>query len=88
LWSKTGGWIIRYNNEICELYKDLKLSLFTELKRLQWAGHVVRMEDNHIPKKVTQETIHVYGKRRIGKLRKRWEDTVREDANKFLGLRN
>jgi hypothetical protein len=37
-------WRIRYNDEIYKIYKDVALSTYTRLKRLMWAGHVVRME--------------------------------------------
>ena len=49
---------------------------------MQWAGHVLRMEDHRIPKKALQQTIH--SKRRVGKPRKRWEDGVGEDAIMLL----
>jgi hypothetical protein len=36
------------------------------------------MEEHCVPKKVLQPTIH--SKRRVGKLQKRWEDGVTENA--------
>jgi hypothetical protein len=41
------------------------------------------MNDESVPKKALQLTI--YGKRALGKPRKRWEDAVREDCLKLLG---
>jgi hypothetical protein len=69
-----GVWRMRYNTEIYDLYKEVKVSVFIRLRRLQSAGHVIRMNDECIPKKVLQQTI--YGKRAVGKPRKRWEDAV------------
>jgi hypothetical protein len=40
------------------------------------------MNDERISKKALQQTI--YGKRAVGKPRKRWEDAVREDSIKLL----
>jgi hypothetical protein len=45
-------WIIRYNDEIYKMYKDVALSTYIRLKGLMWVGHVVRMEQYRIPKKV------------------------------------
>jgi hypothetical protein len=61
----------------------VKVTEFIKLRRLQWAGHVIRMEDNCMPKKALQQTIH--SKRQVGKPRKSWEDGVREDAVELLG---
>jgi hypothetical protein len=69
---------MKYNTEIYYLYKDVKVSVFIKLRRLQWAGHVIRMNDERITKKALQQTI--YGKRAIRKPRKRWEDAVWEDS--------
>jgi hypothetical protein len=80
-----GVWRLRYNTEIRDLYKEVKVSLFIKLRRLQWAGHVMRMNDERIPKKALQQT--VYGKRAVGKPRKRWEDAVWEDCIKLLGMK-
>jgi hypothetical protein len=48
----NGQWRIRYNKELYELYGELDLVTCIKLKRLQWAGHVQRMEGTRIPKKV------------------------------------
>jgi hypothetical protein len=45
-------WRIRYNDEIYKMYKDVALSSYIHLKRLMWAGHIVRMKQHRIPKKV------------------------------------
>jgi hypothetical protein len=68
----------RYSAEIYDLYKDMKVTEFMKFRRLYWAGHVIRMEDNNIPKNALQQTIH--DKRQVGKPRKRWEDGVRKNA--------
>jgi hypothetical protein len=41
-----------HNKELHELYCEPNLVTCIKLKRLQWAGHVQRMEGTRIPKKV------------------------------------
>jgi hypothetical protein len=57
-----------------------------KFKRLQWAGHVHRMNVERIPKKILYSTIGV--RRRAGKPRNRWIDAVEYDAKKLMGVRN
>jgi hypothetical protein len=40
----NGQWRIRYNKELYELYGEPVVVTCIKLKRLQWAGHVQRME--------------------------------------------
>jgi hypothetical protein len=44
----NGQWRIRYNKELYELYGEPDLETCIKLKRLQWAGHVQRMEGTRI----------------------------------------
>src|SRR6218665_202736 len=46
-------------------------------RRLQWFGHVERMEEKRLPNAALHE--HVEGKRSRGRQRKTWTDNVRED---------
>jgi hypothetical protein len=39
------------NDELKQLYRELEISEAIRFKRLQWAGHVIRMEEHGIPKK-------------------------------------
>ena len=48
------------------------------LNRLQWFGHVQRMEENRIPRRVLYMNL---GTTRLrGRPRNRWQDEVREDG--------
>ena len=43
--------------------------------RLQWAGHVERMADDRLPKRAAE--LRERGRRRRGRPRLRWEDSVK-----------
>jgi len=62
------------------MYAFVKKSTITEtvsLNRLRWFGHVQRMEENRIPKRVLYMNL---GSTRLrGRPRNRWQDEVRED---------
>ena len=46
-------------------------------RRISWIGHVGRMKDSRMPKRVMREKIHT--KRRRGRTKVRWLDDVQED---------
>ncbi len=56
-----------------------------KIRRLGWAGHVIRMADERIPKKVLNGTF--YNTRPVGRPRTRWADVVQRDALQLLGIR-
>ncbi|PSN47273.1 hypothetical protein C0J52_13339 [Blattella germanica] len=68
----------------CTNYRDV--IMFIKLRRLQWVGHVLRMEEQSIPLKSLKGKM--YGKRPVGKPRKRWLDDVRDDGRNILDSRN
>jgi hypothetical protein len=61
---------IRYNDEVYKMYKYVPLSIYIRLKRLMCAGHVVRMEQHRIPRKVLGRCFG--GERPVGRPRNRW----------------
>jgi hypothetical protein len=67
--NDNGTWRIRYNKEIYTLYGDPELSTVITLRRLQWAGHVQRMESQSIPRMVMAG--QMFGKHPVGKPEKR-----------------
>jgi hypothetical protein len=82
----TETWRIRYNKEIYTLYGDPELSTVIKLRRLQLVGHVQRMESQSTPRMVMAG--QMFGKRPVGKHKKRWMDAVKEDSYQILNWRN
>ena len=78
-------WRPRWNNELYTLYNDLNIVEYIKIRRLGWAGHVIRMEEERIPKKVLNGTFHYT--RPVGRPRTRWADVVQRDALQLLGVR-
>jgi hypothetical protein len=54
-------------------------------RRLGWVGHIVRMEEQRIPKEVLNGNFHTA--RPVGRPRTRWADVVQRDARQLLGIR-
>jgi hypothetical protein len=67
--NANGQWRCRYNTELDELYKDIDIVTDVKLRRLQWAGHVIRMPEERVPRKVMMARLG--GVRPIGRPRKR-----------------
>jgi hypothetical protein len=65
-----------------KLYGELELIADVQNRRLQYLGHVVRMGDR-VPKKIPDQ--HPGGRRKPGRLRKRWLDDVTNDLE-VLGI--
>ena len=56
-----------------------------KIRRLKWAGHIIRMEEERILKKVLNGNFHTT--RPVGRPRTRWVDVVQRDALQLLGTR-
>jgi hypothetical protein len=68
------------------LYKDIDIVCDVKLGRLQWAGHVIRMPEERIPRKVMMGRLE--GVTPIGRPRKRWMDSVQTDVKELLEVKN
>jgi transcription termination factor 2 len=76
--SEKENWRILTNKEIYASVKKPTIIETIRLNRLRWFGHVQRMEDSRIPKRVLCMNL---GTRRLrGRPRNIWQDKVREDA--------
>jgi len=56
-----------------------------KIRRLGWPGHIIRMEEEWIPKKVLNGNF--YTTRPVGRPRTRRADVVQRDALQLLGIR-
>jgi hypothetical protein len=70
-------WRIRNNEEIDEILKQEDIIRFIKARRVDWLGHVERMDANRITRKILYEKICTKIARDRPKLR--WFDDVRED---------
>jgi hypothetical protein len=63
-----------------KLLKILTVTETIRLNRLRWFGHVQRIEENRIPKRVLYSYMNLESTRTRGIPRNRWQDEVREDG--------
>jgi hypothetical protein len=54
-----------------------------KIRTLEWAGHLIMMEEETIPKKVLNGNFHT--KSPVGTPINRWANVVRRDALQLLG---
>jgi hypothetical protein len=76
---EQGVWRIRSNLEIQNMYKSPDI-----VRRLEWLGHVIRMEDTRLPKMIFNAKPE--GRRGVGRPRLRWLYDVEADI-KALGIK-
>jgi len=75
--NEKENWRILTNKEIYATVKKPTIIETIRLNRLHWFGHVQKMEENRILKKVLYMN---FGTTRLrGRQRNRWQDGVRED---------
>jgi hypothetical protein len=55
------------------------------IRRLEWAGHIIKIEEKRIPRKILNGNFHTT--RPVGRPRTRWADVVQGDALQLLGIR-
>ena len=78
-------WRRIHNEEVREITRQCYVTDFIGSQRLRWLGHVARMEEVRLPRKIFEGTVE--GRRPVGRPRKRWKDNVMEDLEK-VGIQN
>jgi len=74
-----------WNSELYSLYNEPNIVEDIIIRRLGWAGHIIRMKEERIPKKVLNGNFHTT--RPVGRPRTRWADVVQRNALQMLGIR-
>lgn len=70
-------WRRRFNHELMQLYKEPDIVRTTKINRLRWLGHVQRMGESRVPKKLLKTKPE--GKRSAGRPKARWIDAAFAD---------
>ena len=60
-------WHPRWNSELYSLYKEPNIMEDIKIRRLGWAGHIIRMEEEGIPKNILNRNF--YTTRPVGRPR-------------------
>jgi hypothetical protein len=84
-WSETREHNLekkRYIYELYETFNEPNIVTYIEVKRLTWAGHLVRMNDRTLKKIFNTKPD---GVRSVGRLKLRWEDSV-DQGIRILGV--
>jgi hypothetical protein len=79
----TGEWRKLHSEELHNLYSSPDIFRQGKSRRMRWAGHVARMEEERKLYKVLVGKPE--GKRPLGSPRRRWEDGIRMDFTE-IGL--
>ncbi|PSN54154.1 hypothetical protein C0J52_06854 [Blattella germanica] len=75
--GNNGEWRIRTNRELEQLMKNEDIVRFIKSRRLAWMGHVLRMDESRIPRRIMEWK--PVGRRNKGRPWKRWVDDVEMD---------
>jgi hypothetical protein len=81
--QEGGCWRSRWNNELYSLYNEPNIVEDIKIRRLEWAVHVIRMEEERIPKKVLNGNFHTT--RTVRRPRTRWSGCGSEGCNATAG---
>jgi hypothetical protein len=82
--NDNGEWKSRTNQELEEISKGENTVKWIKGQRISWIGHLERMEEDRMPKKIfTQE---LEGTRHRERPRKGWKEEVERDLQ-VLGMR-
>ena len=80
---ENGEWKSRTNRELEEMSKGENTVKWIKGQRISWLGHLERMEEDRMPKKIFPQELE--GTRR-GRPRKGWKEEVERDLQ-LLGVR-
>jgi transcription termination factor 2 len=79
--KENGQWRIKTNEELITKYKSQDIITVIKIQRLEWLGHVVRMDESRSVKKIFEGKLD--GRRGRGRPRLRWINDVEDDLRKL-----
>jgi hypothetical protein len=79
--QENGTWRKRYNYELYEKFNEPNIVNYIKVKRLAWARHFVRMNNDRTLKKIFNTKPN--GVRIVGRPKLRWEDGVDQDIRRL-----
>jgi len=82
--KENGQWRIKIKLELMTKYKSQDIVTVIKIRRLEWIGHVIRMNETGCVKKIFEGKLE--GRRGTGRPRLRWIDDVEDDLRK-LGVK-
>jgi hypothetical protein len=56
--QEEGCWCPRWHNELYSLYNEPDITKDIKIRRLGWAGHIIRMEEEGVSKNVLNGNFH------------------------------
>ena len=82
--KENGQWRIKTNKELRTKYKSQDIVTVTKIQRLEWLGHVSRLNETRSVKKIFEGKLE--GRRGRGRHRCRWINDVEDDL-RTLGVK-
>jgi hypothetical protein len=82
--KENGQWRIKINAELITKYKSQDIITVIKIRRLEWLGRVIRMDETKSVKKIFEGKLE--GRRGRGRPRLRWINDVEDDVRK-LGVK-
>jgi hypothetical protein len=83
--ERQNGWRIRKNKELQYQYRSVNIVTAIEVRRLEWAGYVVRTEGERMMNTVFLGKAG--GRRKPGRPKLRWFDCFEDDLKTLLVMR-
>jgi hypothetical protein len=79
--ERDGTWRIKTNDELDKLIRHKNIINYIKVQRLSWFGHLQRMAEERMVKKVYKWQPML--RRPLGRPKNRWEDDIRNDIKKL-----
>lgn len=73
----AGMWQRRSNKELEHLYGEANIVQVVKGNRMRWMGHVTRMNQDRLPRKILERSLGA--RKRRGRPRARWQEEVKKD---------